>query len=256
MNRIKQYIKKDCILIGIILLIALIFPIILEILNLGKCVPFYKNTSADGWLSFLAGLFGFLGIFITIQFNNKQFNEDKRISVKPYLNMTNIAEITSDNLIPHYIVFINGDGFNGNCLKRFNVKFKLEFENLGIGNALDCRILLITSTSKIYKSVGGESVLGAIISDKNKDIRLGIEYYDDEHIENKIYNYKGSNITQEIHDYIRKETSRDIKILVEYKDILNNWYEKEFVLECFLETNLNFSSSEIEILDIILNIEI
>lgn len=255
LKKLKEYIKKNLVLIAVImLLVAIIFPVILDVLDIGKYIPFYKNTSPDGWLGVIAALLGFSGIFITIRHTDKQFREDKRISVKPYLNMTNICEITSDSLNPHNIIFINGDGFNRNCLKRFNLKIKLEFENLGIGNALDCRILSITSTSKIYKLVGEDIVFGAISSNKNKDIRLEIEYYDDGHIENKIYNYKASNITQEIHEYIRKETSRDIEILVEYKDILNNWYEKKFVLECFLDANLN--PSKIEVINLFPSAEI
>lgn len=256
LKKLKEYIKKSLVLIVVIMLfVVIIFPVILDVLDIGKYIPFYKNTSPDGWLGVIAALLGFLGIFITIKHTDKQFSEDKRISVKPYLNMTNICEITSDNLNPHNIIFINGDGFNRNGLKCFNLKIKLEFENLGIGNALDCRILSITSTPNLYELVGEDIVFGAISSNKNKDIRLGIKYYD-EHIENKIYNYKGSNITQEIHGYIRKETSRDIEILVEYKDILDNWYEKKFVLECFLVANLNFNPSKIEIINLFPSAEI
>lgn len=256
MNMLKKYIKDKFILVGLIIVLALILPMFLDVLNWGRYIPFYKNTSADGWLSFLGALLGFAIIFITIKHEKKQFNEDKRISVKPYLNMTNIAEITQENLLPHNVIFINGDGFNKEGLKRFDLKIKIEFENIGVGNALDCRILAITSTYKPCKVIGENIVLGVISTNKNKEIHLKIIYYDDEDIENKIHSKESSNITQEIHEYIRKETSREIKILLEYKDILNNWYEKEFILECWLDANITFNYTKIESVDIIPNAKI
>ena len=45
------------------------------------------NVTGDGWLSLLGSILSFAGVFITIKYTKKQFKDDKRISIKPYLDI-------------------------------------------------------------------------------------------------------------------------------------------------------------------------
>ncbi|WP_346935317.1 hypothetical protein [Clostridium sp.] len=263
MYKLKEYIKENFILIGIIVLfMAFILPMILDVLDLGKCIPFYKNVSPDGWLGFITALLGFSGIFITIRHTNKQFNEDKRISVKPYLDLS-ISKVirpklgndlyTAKDYSFSYSgnIWINADSGLG-C---YDLQCRLDIKNLGMGNALDCRILSVRPTSPF--DIEDNRVLGVIEPNKSGEISINIKYYDDDSKNKVLTVYKEFNKSEQIYEYINNQTTRDIILLIEYKDILNNCYKKEFTLKCNLAVYLESYNDTIkEIKDMWLEITV
>lgn len=211
---------------------------------------FIYSIEADGWISLLGSVLSFVGIFITIDYTKKQFKEDKRISIKPYLDITlkcpkNIGIIETITI---------------NKLEKLNLyderNIGIEITNLGQGTCLECKVIEIRLNGK--KNNDESIYIGNIKTDENilRDITC-ITWYGDilEKIKNK---YIGKNI-EGGYDEFKSRMSRDtlnvIELQFEYKDVFDNKYNKTIAIETFivfnpLQENDIYQVSDIEFYDV------
>jgi len=243
MNRLKKYIKDKFILTGLIILLTLISPILLDILNWGRYIPFYKNTTADGWLSFLGSLFGFVIIFITIQHERKQFNEDKRMNIKPYLDITfeGVKESEWNNSLG--LIPINDTKMNINIYNED--ERSVVITNLGLGHCLECMLIDMKLNGKNFNILNEEPIyIGKLKIDSTKKYKLKFKVWYGDIQERLRKQYKGTHIrdNKKIKEEIYNETLNTLELLLEYKDILGNKYNKTIVLNISIDFELEYDS--------------
>lgn len=192
------------------------------------------SVTADGWIALIGSILSFWGIFITIIFTKNQFEKDKRINVKPYLDirLAHVKENTSSFGI-----------FTINTLKNMNLyevdKIGIELMNLGLGNCLKCKLLEI----KLNGCVVDDEIkyIGNLRVDENKIYEITFRTVYGDILEELKKKYVGNNIGsefKEFNDNVNKETLNRIELKFEYKDILDNTYNKSVVIETFIEFNI------------------
>lgn len=241
MNRLKKYIKDKFMVVGLIILLTLILPMFFDVLNWGRYIPFYKNTSADGWLSFLGSSFGFIIIVITIKHERKQFNEDKRVNIKPYLEITLEGVKESEWNSSFGSILINDTQMNRNIYK--DHKINVVMTNLGLGHCLGCMLIKMKLNSNMLNK---ETIyIGNIKIDSTKKYKLEFRvwYGDIQEKLKKQYIDKYTQYDKQIEDEIYKETLNTLELLLEYKDTLGNKYNKTIVLNISINFGLVYDDT-------------
>lgn len=238
MNRLKKHIKNKYTLIGVIILLLLILPMLLDILNWGQFIPFYKNTSSDGWLSFLGALSGFAVIYITIKHEKKQFNEDKRISVKPYLNIILEGTKSTERYSNIGVISINYNNMNINLYE--NKVINLVITNLGLGHCLRCEVIEIKLNG--IKLNEDASYIGNIGVNESRKGELMIVFWFGDILENLKSKYidKQLGSPEKCKEKINKSSLNTVELIMKYKDILGNEYKKNIVLNVNADFKLEF----------------
>lgn len=203
-------------------------------MNFNSLFEFLRDSiysiTADGWIALSGSILSFGGIFITIMFTKKQFEKDKRITVKPYLDVK--LKCLTEHIGSRAVISINK-------LKNINLYEKdqigIEIVNLGLGNCLKCNLVEIKLNGNIVEK---DSIyIGNLKVDENKifEITLKTVYGD---ILNEIKEkYIGKNIEgsyEAFNDKINRETLNKIELQFEYKDVLDNKYNKNIVIETFI----------------------
>lgn len=206
------------------------------------------EVSPDGWASFIGSFLSFLGVFITIRYTKKQFKqeikmseeqfkEDKRISIKPYLDIK--LKKASKDICNLGILAVN-DLKNINEFEERDIG--IEIANLGQGNCLECKLVKIKVDGKniddehIYiGNLGNLKVYENIL----RKITFIIWYGDVvEEIKNK---YRGKNIKdcpKEFKYFTYNHLLKKVELQFEYKDVLDNKYRKNIVIEIFVHVTI------------------
>ncbi|WP_343009141.1 hypothetical protein, partial [Blautia obeum] len=104
---------------------------------------FICGITEDGWISFIGSILGFIGVIVTIVHTKKQFEKDKRISVKPYLDVK--LKHSSESLYSLGLYTIT-EMANINLYDEDNIG--LEITNLGQGNCLNCKLIEVRLNNK------------------------------------------------------------------------------------------------------------
>lgn len=173
-KKVKKVLIKISIVIGISILILLFLAVPIIIFFLLK--NGVEKGAEDSWaigVGFYGALLGGLGTIIAflvtsyqtnkIQRENssmieKQFNEDKRISVKPYLKFNIFFEATPATLDKNRwdtndLLEFNNEYINMTSIHSFlltDSKLFIEIKNLGFGPAIDINVVKISIDKKIY----------------------------------------------------------------------------------------------------------
>lgn len=245
-NYIKRNIKKifnQKLFYIILCFLFLIIPIILFILLLlGK-----EKSAIDSWtigVGFYGALLGGLGTIIafivTSQQTNKiqnenvkllkeQFYEDKRIGVKPFLdiNISNISNATKGNSL-----YLN----KYNSIIRKNITFIdckndqliIEFNNIGLGPAINIKLIEVNvDNEKIdIKFDNFRKNIGSININENKFLIINFNTVLDE---NKLA--KENFESREDLKSKLKILDFNIKFKFRFCDILENEYDKIFKIK-------------------------
>lgn len=216
-----------------------------------------SEVSPDGWASFIGSVLSFLGVFITIRYTKKQFKDemkmsqeqfkdDKRISVKPYLDIK--LKWTSKGL-SSFGIFQIGEFKNLNLHKDSNIG--LEFTNLGQGNCLECRLVKVIIDGKNVNDEYGD--IGNLRVDEkiSREITF-ITWYENtlEEIKSEYIDKKLDDCPSEFKQFRFKHLLKEVEMQFEYKDVLENKYRKNIVLEIFIEFAILAEKPRWEIKDI------
>lgn len=212
----------------------------------GRIISYFiANTESADQLSFIGSLLGgilsFAGVWLTIIYTRKQFKDDKRISVKPYLDikLKNLSNSTDS------FAFIAI-----NKLKNLNLYEEsfigIELSNLGQGNCLECKLIAIRIDGR--KVNNGVNVGSVRATDDSISRKITFKtYYGD--ILNEV---KEKFIEKNIKDYEDTYNSllKEVELQFEYKDVLDNKYRKTIVIEVFIKFDILAEKYVWEISDI------
>lgn len=207
-------------------------------MNFNSIFEFLRNSiysvTADGWISLIGSILSFGGIFITIRFTKKQFEKDKRITVKPYLDVK--LKYLTEHIGSRAFITINK-------LKNINLyeidEIGIEIANLGLGNCLKCSLVEIRLNGNIIEE---DSIyIGNLKVDENKIFEITLRTIYGDILEEIKEKYIGKNIEgsyEAFNDKINRETLNKIELQLEYKDVLDNRYSKNIVIETFILFNI------------------
>ncbi|MGL4572006.1 MAG: hypothetical protein ACRCVJ_13180 [Clostridium sp.] len=199
-------------------------------------ISILRSVTSDGWVSLIGSALSFLGIFITINYTRKQFKEDKRIDVKPFLNIK--LKSLENDICSLGFFKINSSNIN----KPSKEKVGVEFDNLGLGHCLKCKLVEVKLNNKnIQQEV---CFIGNI--KKSESITKGISlyvYYGDilEGFKNKYYGKKMLDYDDgfgNLENKIREYTKSRLELIIEYYDVLGNKYKKSWYLDVFIVFNI------------------
>ncbi|MCR6515305.1 hypothetical protein M4I33_10540 [Clostridium sp. LY3-2] len=193
-------------------------------------IDWVNHTTPDGWLSLWGSILGFVGIIWTIKHTKKQFNKEKKINVKPFLNVDLINHKENGRSLG--LIEIN-QFKNRNMYE--DTKIGLEISNLGLGNCLGCKLIEI---NKQGRSINEDNIfIGNIKKDSSvvHNIKFIIWYgdildnYKKKYVGGKIKDFSESYRTLE--EEINKSEINRIEIVFLYKDVLDTVYKKSVYLD-------------------------
>lgn len=232
-----------------------------------EIMKFIKFIGLDNWITMICSLVGLLGVYFTIQFTRNQFKEDKRIGVKPYLDLkiNNSYCQTKFSEGDYFIKFINEETLfvkdKDSTLSDGETYFyfELDLENIGLGHALDYKVNSIYGENIKFK---GKDKIDIIRKDNKKKIWIEIskglkkEYLDflykaiNDPKETKKIKEKELNFDRHypndytVSDKLKIKSKEEVYIDIQYKDILNNQYKKIFCLEFYFYIDKNPFATE------------
>lgn len=193
-----------------------------------------SEVSPDGWASFIGSALSFIGIFITIAFTKKQFKDDKKISVKPYLD---IKLKWTSKAPSSFGIFTIGKFKNSNLHKKSDIG--LEFTNLGQGNCLECKLVKIIIDGKNVNDEYG--YIGNLKVDEKRLREITfITWYENtlEEIKDEYIDKKLEDCPEEFKQFRSKRLLKEVELQFEYKDVLENKYRKSIVIEIFMRFDI------------------
>lgn len=234
-----------------------------EILKIGNSIlKFLRWVGLDNWITLFSALIGLGGVYLTIQFTRSQFNEDKRVGIKPHLNLickdvscwgdyiveSDIDDkFYTDNL---YHLFRKMNFGNDESFSIFYIA--LAIENIGLGHALNFRIINIYGENTQISIMENLSI---VKKENELNIFLEAEKYvttefinlldqanNDDLERKKLFTdiFASGSIFQKypkdyndltVKDKLRNQSKEKIYIDVEYNDLLKNKYKKTFCIE-------------------------
>lgn len=218
---------------------------------------FINNEEYSNSITILSALIGLVGTWLTIKYTYNQFKKDKMISVKPYLNISVKDQKYFDSkekAICKKIeaVFASSES-NEILILKDNIEIEslirmcLCIENIGLGHAVDFKILKITRNNK---EVNCKNSLSKIKTNNlqtkdtiNLKISIEIEDFskDIELIKEKYPNLNRPEMLNKsvfLLDNFNKDLEKlgeEICIMIKYNDILKNSYTGKI----YLKTKMN-----------------
>ena len=122
---------------------------ILKIVN--TILHFLNLLEVDHLITLLSSLIGLVGVYLTIQFTRNQFNEDKRIGIKPHLNLIVknthcsgkyiIQKDIADEFSDYDVYSVYRERIIENYKDISYLFIELSIENIGLGHALNFKIV-------------------------------------------------------------------------------------------------------------------
>lgn len=242
---------------------------ILKIVNtvIKAIVNFLNFLGVDNLITILSALIGLIGVYLTIQFTRNQFNEDKRIGIKPHLNLIvknihcsgkNIIQKDRAYEFSDYDTYsVHRERIVGNYKDTSYFLIELSIENIGLGHALNFKILDIYGENidayikenlsiikkedeskillEVHKYITSDllDLLYTLNNDKEEKLNVLISSIVENTPDQKIY--ENPNIDQ----ILRNNSKEEIYIDIEYHDLLSNRYKKTFCLELYFDLSMN-----------------
>lgn len=214
----------------------------------------FKGITTDGVINLIVGMITFLFSLWTILTTKKHFREEKRISSKPYFNskarllnfdelavynMSNDYKDNFENIKLHHI--LNNKKLNKNGYRKESYKFYLELSNIGLGNAINCKITEIIGNIAIYRN---PYFLGAIQKNESKSIGINFAYYMPKTYEEKLggnFSKENSYLSNALNSKLKEKTSQYVYIDLEYNDVFDNTYKKTICILFFISFEIEYS---------------
>lgn len=241
-----------------------------EILKIGNSIlKFLRWVGLDNWITLFSALIGLGGVYLTIQFTRSQFNEDKRVGIKPHLNLIckdvscwgdYIVESDIDDKFytdNPYHLFRKMSFGNDESFSIFYIA--LAIENIGLGHALNFRIINIYGENTQISIMENLSI---IKKENELKVLLEVEKYvqtkfislldqannNDLEKDKLLMDTFSSGVLFQEHpkdskdltvtDKLINQSKEKIYIDVEYDDLLKNKYRKTFCIELYFDLAL------------------
>ncbi|GAA0103328.1 hypothetical protein UT300012_40450 [Paraclostridium bifermentans] len=212
----------------------------------GRIISYFiAKTEPSDQLSFIGSLLGgilsFAGVWLTIIYTKKQFKDDKRISVKPYLDikLKNLSNSTNS----FDLIAIN----KLNNLNLYEESFiGIELSNLGQGNCLECKLISIRIDGRKVNNGLNIGSIGVTDGSILREITF-ITWYGDilTEINEKQIDKRVKNCPDEFEYCTYKYPLNKIEMEFEYKDVLDNKYSKNIVIDVFIIFNIVLGEKQI-----------
>lgn len=195
---------------------------------------FISDITPDGWIALFGIIGGFVGVYKTIKNSEKQFKDEKRISIKPYLDIKLKGFCENEN---SFGIFKIGEFKKSNIYAPGNIG--LEFTNLGLGNCLECKLVKVIIDDKNvndeYGYIGNIKVDEKII----REITFKTWYENDlDKIKKEYIGKNKEDCPKEFGDGTYTRLLKKVELQFEYKDVLDNKYSKNIVIEVFINVNI------------------
>lgn len=218
---------------------------------------FINNEEYSNSITILCALIGLVGTWLTIKYTYNQFKKDKMISVKPYLNISvkNQKYFDSKEKAIKEAIYRKRESVdpssesNEILILKDNIGIEslirmcLCIENIGLGHAVDFKILKITRNSKEIncKNSLSKIKINNLQTEKRIDLKIYIEFKDFskdiELIEEKYANLNPAEVLNKsvfLLDSFNKDLKKlgeEICIMLKYNDILKNSYTGKIYLK-------------------------
>ncbi|MDA2069892.1 MULTISPECIES: hypothetical protein [Bacillus cereus group] len=210
---------KKKLLYGGIATLFLASPIITNFI-----VTHTKFEESNDWIGFygnvLSSIAGLIGIILTIRFTTREENENRRLQVVPYLDIS--YEPKYDEVIRTTIEMREPE-YNRKVVGR------LTLHNVGLGSVVDLRIHDITFSGKKQNFTINSSNVVRVDTEKVFNLAIGI-FLPEKTITN-----------QESCQHHAK--SRELKMKLSYKDLLGNEYSQNLVFIVSVASEYNPDTS-------------
>lgn len=182
-----------------------------------------------------------IAIFIsiwTMKQTSKQFKEDKRLSIKPYLNYekkelieggqlaSNLAKQLQELKGYESINFLY-KGIWGNYLGEEYYQFRLILHNIGLGHAIKCTIdrVYTKNNEENFRIFYPKKFLGSIELKEKLELKFNIRYsINTEHSKLIGTCFKSFEEYGEVNSKVYEESIKDIYMDIKYYDVLFNEY--------------------------------
>lgn len=235
MKRWIKYIIYVCIAIVLI-------PIFIDFIILGNKFP--SNVNNNDWIGFLGSYVGALigavitlvGVIMTINYTRKEANEDRRLSIAPYIKYTMLEKTLKTKQHNLDVFYFEKDD-------NTEINTTVIMKNIGLGPVLNIEVLDIYFNGEFTnrRSIG---VPGVIEKDEEIllliDLRLKLEEIkEDDVIEDKT-ELPDSLFRFNVPDNY-KNVGGELSFKIKYKDLMNNEYEQIVKIKVIiaLESNIN-----------------
>lgn len=207
----KKFQELDIIFSFVFVIIITLFLIILSIV-IFKIPALLTNEFNNDWIGFYGSLFGglisgfatYIGVLLTIKKNIEDSQEEKRLSLLPYINVSEKYKTGKVDNFLEIVIPIKGNKKKLETLKDA-YKIRLELRNIGLGTAIDIKFESETLAINIDKLTLGNN-------NENSNYNINLAKDDSYFILANIYN-------------ITDSSNHLIKII--YKDMLGNIYNQK-----------------------------
>ncbi|WP_270670461.1 hypothetical protein [Paraclostridium bifermentans] len=223
-----------------------------------------SKVSLNEWVTFIGSALGFLAVIIPIIYTNKksskeeikmseeQIKYNKRISVKPYLDIK-LNQIKKSTFSFGFYSINKLNGVNStNAYECEDIG--IEINNLGQGNFLDCKLVKIIIDDKIVNDEYG--YIGNLKVDENALSEITFKIYYGDMLNEVKEEFIGKNIKdcpKEFEEFAYNHLLKEVELQFEYKDVLDNKYRKNIVIEIFIKFDILAEKYIWEISDIKFN---
>ncbi|MCR8866885.1 hypothetical protein NQ109_28575 [Priestia megaterium] len=203
MKRYKRIIKGKRLLYIILIILFVSFPFLTNYLV--EVINFEHDSE---WIGFFGNYFGsivgVLGILLTIQFTTREENENRRLQVIPYIEVT----YSPDLLIDSYTTF------SFDCKKEPGQFYKgqLKFKNIGLGAAVDLELGHLNYNYGQISNNLSITLTNVMRQEEEVAINTALKVHKRE--------WDGKD-EEEALEYPKEEI---IELTLTYKDFLNNTY--------------------------------
>lgn len=193
-----------------------------------------NGLTADGMITLGLGIITLFISLVTIRITKKQFSDDKRLTIKPYLNCEKEELIKESSLNKQvqnikcyeHIIFMYGNVY-GHMVGEDDYQFRLNVHNVGLGHAINCKITQVYTKNNEddFKVIGLKKFLGPIKVTDNLEIDFNIKHtISNEHLELIGTGYNSFDEYLELNKKVYQESVKDIYMDIKYSDVLFNEY--------------------------------
>lgn len=221
-----------------------------------------NGLTLDGVLGLLTSVIAICISIWTMRQTSKQFKEDKRLAIKPYLNYEkkelieggqlaeNLAKQLQNSKGFEKIIFFYNNMWGSHPGENY-YQFRLTLHNIGLGHAIKCQIdrVYTKNNEEKFYIFYPQKFLGSIELKEKLELKFNIRYsINTEHSELIGTYFKSFEEYYEVNRKVYEESVKDIYMDIKYYDVLFNEYLTtiNFKFANYLDNNNELSNITID----------